>query len=345
MRYVRMVIPEVLHRPLGIPSKPKPSEVNLVATNNLAIHGARRRLYARPFSKQGILTWEPVLKRKTRMWVDGMRQQSLVAGHHGKVDIFKWLALLTSDTIAELSFGKSFGGLESGEFGPYMRDLSRALIIGGVMAFLPTLGEVLVNLPIPPLRHILSTGIRLRAVGQQLMADYLARDRQGLGAPATIFDKAMEPAHGDHTVDDTNSNKMEEPPREDAESIEFREQDARTLLIGGTDTTTTTLTYILWSVARSPAIKQRLFAELEERGIDARDVESLDLTTLRDLPYLNAILQEGLRLYGAGSGNLPRSVPPGGKMLGGYALPEGTVVNPQPYTLHRIESIFPEPER
>ncbi len=29
--------------------------------------------------------------------------------------MFKWLALLTSDTIAELCFGKTFGGLEAGQ--------------------------------------------------------------------------------------------------------------------------------------------------------------------------------------------------------------------------------------
>lgn len=121
MRYVRAAVPRVLHAPLGIPPKRKEYENNLVATNDLAIHGARRRLYARQFSKQGILQWEPILKRKTKMWVDGMRAQSLKAGNSlgkGKIDVFKWLALLTSDTGAELSFGKSFGGLEAGEVCP-----------------------------------------------------------------------------------------------------------------------------------------------------------------------------------------------------------------------------------
>ncbi len=41
----------------------------------------------------------------------------------------------------------------------------------------------------------------------------------------------------------------------------------------------------------------------------------------RELPYLNAAVQEGLRLYGAGSGVLPRSEPAGGKVLGTHALP------------------------
>lgn len=224
-----------------------------------------------------------------------------------------------------------------------MTDLSRALIIGGIMAYLPTLGGVIVNLPIPPLRHVLSTGVRLRAVGRKLMEDYLTREKQGLGAsegPGTIFDKALATAHASDAATD-----VQDAPKEDAESIEMREQDARTLLIASVDTTTTTQTYILWSVCKSPEVKNRLLAELEANGIDARDVESLELGVLRELPYLNAILQEGLRLFPASSGNLPRSVPNGGKLLGGYVLPEGTVVNPQPYTLHRIPSIFPDPER
>lgn len=226
-----------------------------------------------------------------------------------------------------------------------MRDLQRTLKVGGSMAYLPGLASIIANLPIPPLRRILGTGFRLRIVGRQMMADYLARDKQGIGLEhdaGTIFDKAMEVAKGPTEEGQAGGDSVSV---EAAESVELREQDARTLLVGGTDTTSTTLTYIIWSLSRQPAVRTRLLAELEENGIDATDVESLDLLKLRELPYLGAVLQEGLRLYGAGSGNLPRSVPAGGKVLGSYALPEGTVLNPQAYTLHRIETIFPDADR
>ncbi len=225
-----------------------------------------------------------------------------------------------------------------------MQDLQRALIVGGIMAYLPSIGMVITNLPIPPLRYILNTRYRLRTVGRKMMADYLIREELGVGlegGAGTIFDKAMEAAQA--AAGEKSTEQAVSP--EASESVELREQDARTLLVAGTDTTTTTLTYILWLLAGLPAERTRILAELDEHGIDSRDIDALDLSRLRELPYLGAVLQEGLRLYGAGSGNLPRSVPAGGKVLGRYALPAGTIVNPQAYTLHRIERIFPDATR
>ncbi len=219
------------------------------------------------------------------------------------------------------------------------------LTISGVMAYMPSFAAFIANLPLPPLRKILSTGERLRVVGRSMIEDYLKREKQGVGSlesAGTIFDKAMTSVRS--SLEEPTVDAEGHSVAEVSDSVAFREEDARTMLIGGTDTTATTLTYIIWSLIRLPAVRNKLLHELDEHAIDPQDVESLSLERLRNLPYLEAILQEGLRLYGAGSGNMPRSVPAGGKVLGGYSLPEGTVVNPQAYTLHRIASIFPEPE-
>jgi cytochrome P450 len=42
-----------------------------------------------------------------------------------------------------------------------------------------------------------------------------------------------------------------------------------------------------------------------------------------DLPYLNAVIEEGLRLYPPFVGTLTRVSPPGGEMVDGYFVPEG----------------------
>lgn len=44
---------------------------------------------------------------------------------------------------------------------------------------------------------------------------------------------------------------------------------------------------------------------------------------LEKLPYLNCVIDEALRLYGAAPGSLPRSAPKGGFTLpSGYFIPE-----------------------
>lgn len=113
--------------------------------------------------------------------------------------------------------------------------------------------------------------------------------------------------------------------------------EAGNLILAGSDTTSVTLTYLVWAVLRRPHLQLRLEEEVAHLPPDFKDA------MLEQLPLLNAVIDETLRLYGAAPGSLPRSVPPGGANLGGYFIPEGTVVETQAYTMHRNADIFPDP--
>lgn len=64
-----------------------------------------------------------------------------------------------------------------------------------------------------------------------------------------------------------------------------------------------------------------------------------------ELPYLEAVLKEGLRRFAPIPMSLPRHVPQGGAVVDGVWLPGGTIVSCQAYTLHRLDrSVFPDPE-
>ena len=60
------------------------------------------------------------------------------------------------------------------------------------------------------------------------------------------------------------------------------------------------------------------------------------------LPYLNAVVKEGLRCFPPIPMSFPRYVPTGGRIIDGARIPEGTIVSCQPYTLHKEEGIFPQ---
>jgi cytochrome P450 len=82
------------------------------------------------------------------------------------------------------------------------------------------------------------------------------------------------------------------------------------------DTTSTTLTYLFWELARDPSWQHRVRQELlsQTSGVSYGDIQSLTL--------LDAIINEALRLHPAAPASLPRETPPGGKMLGGHFIPE-----------------------
>lgn len=111
--------------------------------------------------------------------------------------------------------------------------------------------------------------------------------------------------------------------------------EATGLIVAGSDTTSSTLTYLVWAVLSRPELKAALEQELATLPPRYGDQE------LEKLPLLGAIIEETLRLYGAAPGGLPREVPPAGATLAGYYIPGGTTVTTQAYTIHRDESIYP----
>lgn len=62
--------------------------------------------------------------------------------------------------------------------------------------------------------------------------------------------------------------------------------------IAGTDTTSTTLSYLLWELSRRPDIMARLQAELDECMPDTQSIPGIQ--ELQKLPYLTALIKEGL---------------------------------------------------
>lgn len=115
------------------------------------------------------------------------------------------------------------------------------------------------------------------------------------------------------------------------------QREATNLTVAGSDTTAVTLTYLIWAVLKRPDVRQKLLDDIEtlRNGFTSQDAEAL--------PYLRAVAQESLRLYGAAPGGLPRIVPQGGKMIGPYHLQQDIVVSTHAYTMHRSESIFERP--
>ncbi|KAI0747580.1 cytochrome P450 [Fomes fomentarius] len=110
-------------------------------------------------------------------------------------------------------------------------------------------------------------------------------------------------------------------------------------LVAGIDTTGDGLCFLMHHlslpIASSQRIQERLHAELIANPS----------ATIDDLPYLDAVVKEGLRVYCPIPMSLPRIVPAGGRTVDGVRLPAGTIVSCQPYTLHRLdEKVFPDPE-
>lgn len=114
---------------------------------------------------------------------------------------------------------------------------------------------------------------------------------------------------------------------------------ASALIIAGSGTTTTTLTYATWALLNFPIVRRKLEDELIKLPNDYDDV------TLEKLPYLSAFVTEVLRVYGSAPGALPRTTPSHGIRIGNHYIPPGVTLTTQAYTMHRDPSIFENPEK
>lgn len=90
------------------------------------------------------------------------------------------------------------------------------------------------------------------------------------------------------------------------------------MLLGGIDTTTITLTVLLYSLAKNPA-KQEILRQEILQLLPNKDSQ-LTSSSLNNVPYLRACMKEALRLYAPTSGNT-RAVPCD-LVLSGYQVPK-----------------------
>ena len=69
----------------------------------------------------------------------------------------------------------------------------------------------------------------------------------------------------------------------------------------------------------------------------------LSLPELEKLPYLTAVIQEGLRLAGPVTHRISRQFPEKSLSYQGKLIPAGTTVSMTALLIHQNENIFPEP--
>jgi cytochrome P450 len=94
-------------------------------------------------------------------------------------------------------------------------------------------------------------------------------------------------------------------------------------MIAGTETTATLLSGLTYHLLQNPDRMGRLVNEIRSHF---QDEEDITIEKLQALPYLNACIEEGLRMYPPISNGLPRVVPPGDAEVDGHKVPAGVSV-------------------
>lgn len=93
---------------------------------------------------------------------------------------------------------------------------------------------------------------------------------------------------------------------------------ASDFVIAGSDTAATALACIVYYLLRDPATMTKLKNELRHKFTSYVNIDS---SATSSLPYLKAVILEGLRIYPPLPLGLPRVVPEGGDTIDGTLIP------------------------
>lgn len=278
-------------------------------------HAARRRLFARPFSKTHLREhWEAAVRDKVDLAILRIREESSSVGI---ADILKWFTFFASDVSAHLMFGESFRTLERGETSKYIITIQKALKGSGIGYEMPIVRQIGRLLPLKSTQELFGTADYVISYAKIAVDNMKAS--QG---SKNIFANLMAEAGKGHLIDERDV-----------------QLEASNFIVAGTDTTAITLTYLVWAVLSKPALQLELEGEVAALPDAYRDAD------IENLKLLGAVVHETLRLYSAAPGMLLRIVPPNGTIIGGYLLPASTTATTQSYSLHRDPDLFPEPHQ
>ncbi|KAH7627830.1 cytochrome P450 [Sordaria sp. MPI-SDFR-AT-0083] len=110
----------------------------------------------------------------------------------------------------------------------------------------------------------------------------------------------------------------------------------------GSDSTSNAIRLTMLQLITNPPALAALRHEIDTATDHGRISSPITNAEAMHLPYLQAVIREGLRLYPPGTGTMPKCVPKGGLTIHGYYVPEGTQMAFNIMHLCRDKEVFGE---
>ena len=292
---------------------------SIISVRSTEDHSRIRRLLQHGFTERAVKEQEPILQGYVGMLIDRLRERAtsteVEQGGGAALDIVQWLNFTTFDIVGDLSFGESFNCLRDSKYHPWMALIFnhfRASTLVAAVRFYPML-DALLSKCLP------KSVMKIQRDHYQLVVDKVQR-RLNLDVERPDFMS--------HVIRFNDDKGMSQSEIEATFNI---------IIVAGSETTATTLSGALNHLIRNP---DKLRTLIKEIRTSFPTEEAITLSALRGLPYLNAVLHEGLRLCPPIPAGLPRMVPEGGDTVCGQWMPDGTAVSVHAWTLSLLPTSF-----
>ncbi|TLD33341.1 hypothetical protein PspLS_00708 [Pyricularia sp. CBS 133598] len=304
-------------------------------TRDHDLHRTRRIPLAKFFSRAMISRLEGDMHELVQKLCDKLLAES---GNKEPVDVTVAYSCFTSDTISDYCFGESFGFLEQKGWYPNFRDPTAATLkIAFFLRFFPwcthliVIGHWLIN--------FLPTDIALLIQTMQIdMPIRVIKTKTDMDAGIqykrpTVFGSLLH----------SELEQSEKEPQRLAD-------EAGAVIAAGTETASWALAIITFHLLSKPHLLEKLQAELRQ-VVDSNNPKNLPpWSVLETLPYMNGVIQEGLRLSYGVSGRTARVATQEDLVYHGtfdknpveYVIPRGYAVGMSATITHHDETVYPD---
>lgn len=121
------------------------------------------------------------------------------------------------------------------------------------------------------------------------------------------------------------------------------ENEALFMIVAGSETTASVIRCTVLHIMSAPMVYNRLKQEIKEALNDGRVAhQPIKIDEAKRLPYLQAVIYEGMRMRSPAPGLYPKSVPAGGDTLCGMLVPEGTAIGMNTSAMLASTTLFGE---
>lgn len=252
------------------------------------------------------------MQHHVALFISRLREQS---SREGKVDFDYWINACTTDIIGDLAFGRSFGGLESGKTDPWLSAVFGGIKIGFQMGEIPFWILKFAFSYVPQIRRQYDEVRQYGASAAQRRMN-MGTDRPDLFSSLLI--------------------NREQGKISDNEITE----SAVAFIVGGSETTATLLSGCLYLLCRNPNHMQKLVDMIRSEFASDSDLTHRDL---KGHEYLNAVLQESLRLFPPAPDSLFRRTQEPA-VVTGRLIPPNTCLTMNLWAANRSARNFHRPE-
>ncbi|KAB8238723.1 cytochrome P450 [Aspergillus alliaceus] len=294
---------------------------NIFTVRNIEEHKDRRRKVASLYTMSSMVAYEGAVDRMTTLCIKKMAQFTT---EKKLISMPQFMQFYAFDVIGEITFDQNFGMMENmGDTQGIIQDLHRLNNTTGHMGLLPALQPAF-----RAAQRVLLSGTPAGKITEYTWSQYWKHKNANSGAKQksqydTFLRKILqlEAAHKvgrNNVLDSCGSN-----------------------IGAGSDTTGISLSAALWYIYRNPDKLAKLREEIDTMTADGRISDPVTYKQAQEMPYLNAVIKETLRVHPAVGTILARVVPKGGMTLaGGQYIPAGTHIGANAWSLHYSEKAY-----